>query len=107
MCNCGAGHSDWELRGIVSSGKYHELCFCGVKPKSGGANPVNNDVDVILQCYSVQVTPYALVDENVVCIKKSSIDGETDISQRVHGNDEEEWPKDRPLWDTRRNTCCV
>ena len=37
---------------------------------------------IVLQCHSVQVTPYGLVDQNVVCIKnKASIDGETDISK--------------------------
>ena len=108
MCNYGAGHSDLELSGMGSSRKYHELCFCGVKPESSEINPVNNDVDIILQCHSVQVTPYGFVDQNVVCIKnKASIDGEADISQRVHGKDEKEWPKDGPLRDTRRNTCCL
>ena len=88
-----------------SSGKYHELCFRGIKSESSGINPINNDVDIVLQCHSVQVTPYGFVDQNVICIKnKAIISGETDISQRVHGNDEEERPKDGPLWDTRRNT---
>ena len=47
MCNYGAGHSDLELSGMGSSRKYHELCFCGVKPESSEINPVNNDVDII------------------------------------------------------------
>ena len=56
----------------------------------------------------MEVTPHLLVDQNVVCIKnKPSIDGETDISQRVNGKDEKEWPKDGPLWDTKRGTCCL
>ena len=91
-----------------SSRKYHELGFCGIKSKACGVNPVNNDVDIILQCHSVQVTPYGLVDQNVVCIKnKVGIGGEADIIQRVHDKDKEEWPKDGSLWDTRGNMYCL
>ena len=43
-----------------SSRKYHELSFCGVKSESSIINPVESDVDIILQCHSVQVTPYGL-----------------------------------------------
>ena len=76
--------------------------------KTCGINPVNNNVDIILQCHSVQVTSYGLVNQNVICIKnKVGTGGEADISQRVHGKDKEEWPKDGPQWDTRRNTYCL
>lgn len=70
MCNCGPGHSDLELWGMGSSRKYHELFFCGVKSESSIINPVDNDVDIILQCHSVQVTPNGLACRLKGCLHK-------------------------------------
>ena len=53
-----------------SSRKYHELSFCGVKSESSIINPVESDVDIILQCHSVQVTPYVLACRLKGCLHK-------------------------------------